>query len=133
MMDHIRPGQRRNQHFAAYVCQYVAVTGIDLDLFNKTLEAHEKVHRCFSDLLPGGDLEALQPLSINGLSALPCHTRYFTFRRSCQTAVDRPFSPGVDPIGSLEKLKGTGYIHTEDNVVQYLGLKGSDEGRWCVI
>ena len=29
----------------------------------------------------------------------------------------------MDPNGDLERIAGTSHIHTEDNVVQYLGIK----------
>lgn len=74
-------------------------------------------------MLPIDELEDFQPLSIDGTAAMACHTRYFTSRRSCQSAVPQSFGLGIDPDGTLESLKGQTFIHTEDNVVQYLGTK----------
>ena len=106
----------------------MALAGFELESFKKTLAALERVHRHFEDVLPVGDLEALQPVSIGGLAALACHTRYFTPRRNCLTADHQPFGPGIDPNGTLEGLKGAAYVHTEDNVVQYLGIKRCEDG-----
>jgi hypothetical protein len=125
---HVDPDRPRGKKAAAFIRQYVALTGFDLEFFNKTLEGLARVHRLFGDVLPAKNLEPLQLVSINGLAALACHTRYFTPRRLCLSAVQQPFSPGVDPNGDLENLKGDTYVHTEDNVVQYLGKKKKDNG-----
>jgi hypothetical protein len=107
--------------------QYVALTGLNLEDFNKTLEGLGKVHRFFEDLLPGNKLQPMETLSIDGNLALACHTRYFRERRHCRSAVPYPFGPGVDPNKDLERLGGDLYIHTEENVVQYLGRKTDGE------
>jgi hypothetical protein len=104
-----------------------------LDLFDKTLEGLARVHRCFGDLLPDGNLERIQAVSIDGSTALACHTRYFTARRSSHFIDQQPFGPGVDPNGYLENLRGDAYIHTQDNVVQYLGKKEIESGTSYVI
>ena len=54
-------------------------------------------------------------------------------RRNCRLLVEQPFGPGVDPNGDLERIKGNTYIHTEDNVVQYLEEKKKNDELMCVI
>ena len=70
---------------------------------------------------------------MNGFAALGSHTRYFTSRRNCYSPIVQNFGPGVDPNGELEKLKGSNFVHTIDNIVQYLGEKQSDSGTSYVI
>lgn len=126
--------KRRNQNYAAFIRQHVALSGLNSDPFNKSLEAFAKVHRYFGDLLPADKLECLQSISIDGSAALNCHTRYFTSHRNCLgRPVKQPFGLGVDPNGDLERIKGDTYIHMEDNVVQYMEEKKGDEGSWYAV
>jgi hypothetical protein len=98
-----------------------------LEEFNKTLSGLARVHKYFEDVLPADKLEPLEPFTLHGYLALACHTRYFMARRYCRSAVAIAFGPGVDPNGDLERIGGDSYIHTEDNVVQYLGIKTDEE------
>ncbi|KAF8802306.1 hypothetical protein BYT27DRAFT_7050192, partial [Phlegmacium glaucopus] len=106
--------------YAKFIQQYVAVTGIGLEEFSKVLSGLTRVHQYFEDLLPANKLEQLEPFSINGNLTLACHTRYFQSHRHCQSADPHPFGPGVDPNDDIKQIGGDLYIHTEDNVVQYL-------------
>jgi hypothetical protein len=111
------------QRYAGYIRQYVALTGLGLEEFNQVLMGLARAHKYFEDFLPPNKLEPLEPFAINGNLALACHTRYLTARRFCRSAIAQPFGPGVDPNGDLARIAGTSHIHTEDNVVQYLGIK----------
>jgi hypothetical protein len=113
--------------------QYVAITGLDMDSFDITLDGFAKVYCFFRNTLPHDRMEDFHPVSMGGYTALACHTRYFTLRRNCYSAVQKPFGPGVDPNGDLEHLKGDAHVHTEDNIVQYLGVKQTDDGSLYVI
>ncbi|KAF8798316.1 hypothetical protein BYT27DRAFT_7123499, partial [Phlegmacium glaucopus] len=111
-----------------FIRQYIAVTGIGLEEFNQILQGFGRVHNFFEDVLPVDKLERLELFSINGNLALACHTRYFQARCYCRSAVPQPFGPGVDPNGDLEQIGRDLFIHTEDNVVQYLARK-NDTGQ----
>jgi len=113
--------------------QYVALTGLGIEEFNSTLTGLARVHKYFKDVLPADKLERLDPFSLHGYLALACHTRYFHARHLCQSAVAIPFGPGVDPLGVLERIAGDLYVHTEDNVVQYLGKKTDRESCYDLI
>ncbi|KAF8811605.1 hypothetical protein BYT27DRAFT_7089134 [Phlegmacium glaucopus] len=115
--------EQSKNRYAKFIRQYVAVTGIGLEEFSKVLSGLARVHQYFEDLLPANKLERLEPFSINGNLALACHTRYFQSRRHCRSADPHPFGPGVDPNDDLKQIGGDLYIHTEDNVVQYLARK----------
>lgn len=118
---------------ARNVRQYVAITGFDSESFAKTLAGLARVRRLFEDSLPINKLDSLQLVSMDGIPALSCHTRYFTTRRDCSSTILQNFGPHVDPNGDLEKLKGEDFVHTEDNIVQYLGKKEENEETSCVI
>jgi len=112
---------------ANYLRQYVAITGLNLEVFNTTLEGLGRVYRYFEDMLPKYEVEPLEPVTIHEHIAMACYTRYFLPYRSCKTAVRYPFGPEVDPDGVLERLGGNSFLHTEDNVVQYLGKRVDEE------
>jgi hypothetical protein len=122
--------EKRKNRYAGYVRQYVALIGLDLDDFNNALGGFMRVHRYFQDTLSTDRLERSEPLSIDGSLAFASHTRYFSARRNCRSTLPMPFGAGVDPNGDLERIGGASYVHTEDNVVQYLGRKHDDEGSW---
>jgi hypothetical protein len=124
---------RRSQKFAAVARQHVALTGLNLEFFNDTLEGLARVHRFFQDSLPFDALEPFQIPTTDGFSILTSHTRYFTPRRNCCSPIIRTFGPNIDPNGDLESLKGHNYVHTEDNIVQYLYEKKTSNETSCVI
>ena len=119
--------EKSKSRYAGIIRQYIAITGLNLEQFNTAIEGLGRVHRYFEDLLPNYKLEPLQPLTINGILALACCTRYFIACRHCKSADSCPFELGVDPNGDLQWLAGNSYIHTEDNAVQYLGKKNSEK------
>jgi hypothetical protein len=98
----------------------VAITGLNLEDFNKMLEGVGKVHKYFEDALPNSSLEPMVPLLIDDNLAIAGHTRYFLPAVDCRLSTPCTFGPGVDPNGDLEKLGGTSFVHMEHNVVQYL-------------
>jgi hypothetical protein len=100
---------------------------LHVEEFNKALEGLARVHNYFADSLPRNKFERLEPLSIGGELSMACHTRYFQARRQCPSAIPFPFGLGVDPNGDLERMMGCSYMHTEDNVVQYLGKTSKEE------
>ena len=119
--------ERSKNRYAGIIRQYVAISGLNIEVFNQLLDGLGKIHRFFKDSLPNKRLQPMIPLVIEDNVAMVCHTRYFHPTRYCRSATALLFGPGVDPKGYLEQLQGTSYIHTKDNVVQYLGKK-SDEG-----
>lgn len=103
--------------------------------FTEVLTGVARVHKYFQDILPADKLEPFAPSSFEGDLVLSSHTRYFTPSRHLQFTMSQPFGPGVDPYGDLAKIGGQAYIHTEDNIVQYLAKK-NDNGsaiRYVII
>jgi len=120
--QHQRDEASKNR-YAAYIRQYIAITGLGLPEFNDMLTGLARVHKYFEDVLHSKKLEPLEPFVLNGHLSLACHTRYFTLRRLCRSEVPRAFGLGVDPHGDLARIGGDSHIHTEDNIVQYLTEK----------
>jgi hypothetical protein len=120
--------EKSKKRFAEVARQYVAITGLNIEVFDKTLEGLGKIHNFFEDSLPNERLQSMDPLLIEDNIAMACYTRYFHAARYCRQATAYPFRPDVDPNGDLERLRGASYVHTEDNAVQYLGKK-VDNGK----
>lgn len=114
--------------YAGVIRQYVAITGLNINDFNKIIEGIAKIHSFFEDSLPNESLQPMIPLVMEENVAMACHTRYFHATRFYKSAIPHPLGSGVDPNGDLQLLQGDSYVHTEDNVVQYLEKK-FDDGR----
>jgi len=112
--------------YATVIRQYVAITGLNLEAFQKTLEGQEKIHAFFQDSLPNQTLQPTSSISFHKNLAMACYTRYFQSTTIYRPLFPHPFGPGVDPNGDLNRLRGDTYMHIEDNVVQYLGRKFDD-------
>ena len=56
------------------------------------------------------------------------HSRYFTPKRQANLNDIQEFEPGVDINGQLKELQGSNFVHTSDNIVQYLGTRKESEG-----
>ena len=120
--------ERSKNHYAGIIWQYMAILELNIKVFNQILDGLGKIHRFFEDSLPNKWLQPIIPLIIEDNVAMACHTRYFHPTCYCRSATALPFGPGIDPKGYLEQLQGTLYIHTKDNVVQYLGKKSDERG-----
>lgn len=119
--------EKSKYRYAGFIRQYVAISGLNICEFDKTLQGLDKVHRFFSDSLPKSNLEPMEPLLIDENLAMACHTRYFLRNRFCKSKKPHPFGPGVDPSGDLDRLAGNSYTHTDENDVQYLEKKVDSE------
>jgi hypothetical protein len=82
-----------------------------------------KVHSYFEDALLNYKIEPIKPLTIHNNITMAWYMQYFEPSRYCKTLVPYPFGPGVDPNGHLAVLAGNGFIHMENNSVQYLWKK----------
>jgi hypothetical protein len=87
------------------------------------LDSLMKVCSYFGDALPNYKIEPVEPLTICNNIAMACYMQYFEPSCYCKTLVPYPFGPGVDPNGYLAVLAGNGFIHMENNSVQYLQKK----------
>jgi hypothetical protein len=131
----LRDDKSKNR-YASVARQYVAITGLNTEAFDKVMEGLGQIHNFFEDSLPHERLQPMIPLLMDDNYAFACHTRYFLSTRYCSQSTAYPFSQDVDPNGHLERLGGASYIHTEDNAVQYLGKKydrGKTRYNWLIV
>jgi hypothetical protein len=55
--------------------------------------------------------------------------RYFTPKRDAPSMVHVPFDKAIDPKGILEAMTNAGFVHGEENAVQYYLHQVDDKGR----
>ncbi|KAH6896343.1 hypothetical protein BKA70DRAFT_1116397, partial [Coprinopsis sp. MPI-PUGE-AT-0042] len=112
------PSELRSRRF---IRQNVKLTGFGEAQFTKALTELEAVHLKMSNCFPDGRLETFQPAMFGTHFAIEANTRYFNHRNTVSADVQPvDFLEGVDPEGSLSRLMGEDYVHTQDNQVEYL-------------
>ncbi|KAG2022477.1 hypothetical protein CC2G_000219 [Coprinopsis cinerea AmutBmut pab1-1] len=100
--------------------QHVRLTGLGCSEFDTVQAAFEDVFKLFAD--QDHLRTTLQPLTFEpyeGYPALDAHARYFTDRKASPMEKSLPFPLAVDPVGTLESLRGEMFIHGTDNQVEY--------------
>ncbi|KAJ2917916.1 hypothetical protein MD484_g2530, partial [Candolleomyces efflorescens] len=113
--------------------QFVKLTGFSSTSFDVMEGKILEVVRAFSLAIHPGKLMDVVFNGYDGHRSLDAHTRYFTERRQAPSLTHQPFAVDVDPNQVLEEVRGGKYIHTTENVVQYVSLdesSGSDT-RYC--
>ena len=78
---------------------------------------------------PEGQLEDWTAGEFRGHCALGVSNRYFTPTKDAPNMEHIPFEKAVDPQGILENMTKAGYIHCEENVVQYYAREQNEEGK----
>ena len=92
-----------------------------MELFDETLQGLQEFIVFFEDSLPSNALKSFQLPMMEDFSILVAHTGYFTSCCDYFSPIIQIFGIGIDPNRDLEMLKGSHFVHTEDNIVQYLG------------
>lgn len=110
-----------------YLRQSVTITGLGTDAFTDAINAGRDIHRLFDRWFPEGKLEDW--VSDTSTCEISAANRYFTPKDEvppgeCHVA----FGKQADPQGILEDMAKEGYVHTEDNVVQYFARKPKTGG-----
>jgi hypothetical protein len=110
--------------------QNVKITGFGEDQFKRALTELEAVHLKMANSFPDGRLEAFQPAMYGSHFAIEANTRIFNHRNNASADVQRvDFLDGVDPEGTLAKLMGEEFVHTEDNRVDYFHTFTGEDGK----
>ncbi|KAH6911642.1 hypothetical protein BKA70DRAFT_1423401 [Coprinopsis sp. MPI-PUGE-AT-0042] len=121
------PSELRSRRF---IRQNVKITGFGEAQFTKALTELEAVHLKMSNCFPDGRLENFQPAMFGSHFAIEANTRYFTHRNTVSADVQQvDFLEGVDPEGSLGRLMGEDFVHTEDNRVEYFQINVDLDGK----
>ncbi|KAH6874666.1 hypothetical protein BKA70DRAFT_1449332 [Coprinopsis sp. MPI-PUGE-AT-0042] len=113
-----------------FIRQNVKITGFGEAQFTKALTELEAVHLKMSNCFPDGRMEDFQPSMFGNHFAIEANTRYFNHRNTVSADVQPvDFLDGVDPEGSLYRLMGEDYVHTQDNQVDYFQVHVDAEGN----
>ncbi|KAJ6474031.1 hypothetical protein C8R47DRAFT_1221280 [Mycena vitilis] len=104
---------------AQFLSQHVEICGLDTATFEASMGQINAIHELFSDYLSGIDITPVPdgPNSTN--CSLGAANRVFSRKYDLPTEQDNDFEPGLDPIGLLDKLKGTEFFHAPENMVKY--------------
>ena len=120
-------GNKGSYKLAQSARQAVTLTGLGSDLFDKAVTNCAKIHDLFRECLPEGKLLPWRTDTSDGHIVLHMHSRYFTHKRYANLHDVQEFEPGVDVDGQLKELQGFNFVHTSDNVVQYLAMKKEND------
>jgi hypothetical protein len=111
-----------------YWSQQVFLTGFGSSLFDEYINKIREVEQLFARALPEGGLEPWTPHSSEGHPSIRLWNRYFTHEQYGGSEPPLVFSLDVDPLGILKNASNQGFVHLEDNRVQYMEAS-SREGK----
>ncbi|KAH6891699.1 hypothetical protein BKA70DRAFT_1441112 [Coprinopsis sp. MPI-PUGE-AT-0042] len=121
------PSELRSRRF---IRQNIKITGFGEAQFTKALTELEAVHLKMSNCFPDGRMEDFQPSMFGNHFAIEANTRYFNHRNTVSADVQLvDFLDGVDPEGTLSRLMGEDYVHTQDNQVDYFQVHVDADGN----
>ncbi|KAF9549486.1 hypothetical protein CPC08DRAFT_769067 [Agrocybe pediades] len=108
------------QRARPHIRQAVTITGLGLPAFDEFIEKIENVYMAFYDVFPNNTMEGWHPGQADGFPAITAQTRYFERVHAHGTAVPSVgFTNYEDPNGVLAAMEADGFVHGEDNSVEY--------------
>ncbi|KAF8874343.1 hypothetical protein BD779DRAFT_1451004 [Infundibulicybe gibba] len=110
-----------------FLRQGVVITGLGSPTFEAAVEATFEIYEIFRREFPEGKLEEWAATRYQDYSALPFSNRYVTPLRDAPNMEHIPFEASVDPQGHLESMVAHGFVHGDDNIVEYYTQKASGE------
>lgn len=121
----ISPGSRK----IAYLAQHIEICGLETASFASAINKITEIRQKFAEHLFTATI--FENIDRNGPFGIKfvANNRFFTKRHDAPTEQDTEFQHGVDPLGSLHKLKGSDLIHAPDNIVKYYKLVVKDDDR----
>ncbi|KAF8870508.1 hypothetical protein BD779DRAFT_1455315 [Infundibulicybe gibba] len=111
-----------------YLRQSISITGIGSPTFGAAVEATHLIFDMFQRQFQEGALAVWETPSHQSYPTLPMSNRYLTPRRDAPHMEHIPFEAEVDPHGYLESMIKDGYIHGEENNVEYY-TQSTKEGK----
>ncbi|KAF8875565.1 hypothetical protein BD779DRAFT_1450017, partial [Infundibulicybe gibba] len=102
-----------------FLRQSISVTGIGSPTFGAAVEATHCIFDMFQRQFEEGALHVWETPSDQSHPTLLMSNRYLTPRRDALHMEHIPFEAEVDPHGYLESMIKDGYIHGEENNVEY--------------
>jgi hypothetical protein len=111
-----------------YLRQGLTLTGLGSATFDDAVSSAQEIYEIFQRHFSEGQLEGWHPSKHGRHLALDTSNRYFTPKRDAPNMEHLPFDDLVDPRGILEEMVKSGYVHGEENVVQYFIRDTDDQG-----
>jgi hypothetical protein len=111
-----------------YLRQGLSITGLGTPTFEDAISSAQEIYELFERQFSEGTLENWTPSKFRGQLALDMSNRYFTPKKDAGGMEHIPFDRLVDPCGILEEMALSGYIHGEENIVQYFTRETDDQG-----
>ena len=112
-----------------FLRQGVTITGLGTPMFEKAAEAAQEVYEVLKREFLEGQLESWTAGDFRGHYALGISNCYFTPAKDAKNMVHIPFDSVVDLRGILANMAKAGYIHGEENVVQYYTREIDEQGK----
>ena len=112
-----------------FLRQGITITGFGTPTFQQSIEGVKLIYEMFQCRCLEGKLEAWVPGTHRGFPTLDLSNRYFTPTRDAPNMEHVPFHKLEDPLGVLEGMKESGYIHGEENTVWYFTREIDEEGN----
>ncbi|KAJ7131530.1 hypothetical protein C8R43DRAFT_1133754 [Mycena crocata] len=102
-----------------YISQQADICGLGSTEFLNAIAKLEEVNEKFEEHFSGQNFVRLASAPSAVGPSFTASNRLFTAKNDAPTEQDNNFLFGVDPIGSLTKMKGTEFIHAPENMVRY--------------
>lgn len=104
---------------ALRLTQHLEITGFETGVFEEAMTRLEVAQDVFAQHFCGLPITRLTtPIGRTG-RVLGASNRLFTLKVDSPTEQGTEFQPGMDPLGSLERLKSEDLIHGPENIVRY--------------
>ncbi|KAF9541144.1 hypothetical protein CPC08DRAFT_770666 [Agrocybe pediades] len=100
--------------------QSATITGLGLEQFDNCVSKIESMYMAFYNALPSDTLDGWNPGDAFGFTTVTAQTRYFDrVNPSTNVPVSVGFTESEDPIGTLAAMEKDGFVHGDDNAVEY--------------
>ncbi len=118
---------RSNQEHL-YARQHTSISGLGYPPFDAATGQLEAFAQELAPLFEPGTWGGwIAPSTYEGHPALDANCRYFTQVSDGCGREDIPFDKVMDPRGFLERSKGSNFIHTQNNVVEFYRYHPDDD------
>ncbi|KAH6903741.1 hypothetical protein BKA70DRAFT_1227666 [Coprinopsis sp. MPI-PUGE-AT-0042] len=117
-----RNSMKNGKKSRTHLRQAITISGIGSPTFEKAIANLELAYLEFSNHFEEGHLAPWTPSSHGTFSAIDAYAKYFSHKEE--------FDPKVDPKGVLSALVDNDFFHGPDNVVDYMQMTSTPEGRY---
>lgn len=121
--------QRTDTRNARFIRQGISLTGFNNKTFEKAVEGAWNVCDFMANQLKEGEMTPWHPTVVDGAATIDMNNRFFSWKTANASEQVVPIDKKLDPHGTLAKLAGHEYVHTQENQVLYYDCKTDDAGK----